>query len=299
MRTQHINKTKFITAEYSTDLLQHDVPVRVDLATLVYPYGNCFSITPPPIYGNTTEVLNTLFMGLNITPFNSSNDISANIYFMDKISSLQIYPEEHYMAGQPLKIRLNGEQPFLSSFRTEISKTQHVPGDPLLDCTEYKQNYSYNDCSTKELLGLFDHILGCHPPLLETDPHKICNKKFNISMDMEAQLFGLFRQVYFHDLRGHFKCKTPCTTYKYTTKFLHDVPFFSPSIIIVFDRTLSVAQSTFSINSQTLLTRLGGSVSSGRTLLWILITLLGACEVRNLLKMIEVSNTYLAGIAQV
>ena len=43
---------------------------------------------------------------------------------------------------------------------------------------------------------------------------------------------------------------------------------------LVFDKTISVARSTFSINSQTFLTRLGGSVSTGRTLLWILVTVL-------------------------
>ena len=41
---------------------------------------------------------------------------------------------------------------------------------------------------------------------------------------------------------------------------------------LVFDKTISVARSTLSINSQTFLTRLGGSVSTGRTLLWILLT---------------------------
>ena len=57
-------------------------------------------------------------------------------------------------------------------------------------------------------------------------------------------------------------------------------PSSNTGINLVFDRTISVTRSTFSINEQTFLTRLGGSVSSGRTLLWILVTLLGAPQVK-------------------
>ena len=47
----------------------------------------------------------------------------------------------------------------------------------------------------------------------------------------------------------------------------------------MFEKILEVGHSTFSINEQTFVTRLGGSVSGGRTLLWILVSLLGASQV--------------------
>ena len=50
-------------------------------------------------------------------------------------------------------------------------------------------------------------------------------------------------------------------------------------LIITFDNTIEIFQSTFSIDEQTFLTRLGGSVSSGRTLLWLFLTLLGGFQV--------------------
>ena len=64
---------------------------------------------------------------------------------------------------------------------------------------------------------------------------------------------------------------------------------------LVFDRTISVTRSTFSINEQTFLTRLGGSVSSGRTLLWILVTLLGAPQVKSFKVEMDLRN-FNAGI---
>ena len=140
VKTQHLNDTKFITkAGFSSNLSLRGILVKVDLAILAYPHGQCFRIRPPPGNGNSTEVISTLFLDLNVTQFNRSKDITAKIYFMAQASSLEIYPQEHDMAGHPLKVRLNGQQMFISTFRTEISKSHHVPGDPLLDCTEYKQ----------------------------------------------------------------------------------------------------------------------------------------------------------------
>ena len=58
------------------------------------------------------------------------------------------------------------------------------------------------------------------------------------------------------------------------------IPNSHTGISVIFDRTISVTRSEFSINGQTFLIRLGGSVSSGRTLLWILVTFLGVPQVR-------------------
>ena len=49
-----------------------------------------------------------------------------------------------------------------------------------------------------------------------------------------------------------------------------------PHIWFIFDPVVSVTRSSFTILSQTLVTRLGGSVSSGRTLLWAVTSLLTA-----------------------
>ena len=73
-----------------------------------------------------------------------------------------------------------------------------------------------------------------------------------------------------------------CTTTKYSSRLLQSVPHDFSTMFVVFDRTVDVARSSFSISEQTFLTRLGGSVSSGRTLLWILVTMLGAAQVVNI-----------------
>ena len=50
-------------------------------------------------------------------------------------------------------------------------------------------------------------------------------------------------------------------------------------IFIVFDQISDVSRSRFSINGLTLYSKLGGLIGAGRTLLWILVSLLGAAQV--------------------
>ena len=146
-----------------------------------------------------------------------------------------------------------------------------------MECGEYTQDKSYNDCIQNELFMSFENILGCHTPLVAREPNKMCNGRYNLSTENEEELKNIFTTFNSHNTV--FKCKRPCTTNLYTSRLIGRVPSSKTGIAVIFDRTISVTRSTFSINSQTFLTRLGGSVSSGRTLLWILITLLGASQV--------------------
>ena len=176
-------------------------------------------------------------------------------------------------------MKLKEKHPKVKTIKTQIARSIHVEDDPLLDCAVYAENNSYSKCAQKELFEVFTKEIGCVPPLLDANPKATCNKRFNFSHAKDKYLDTLFKPLYFHN--REFKCKTPCTKNVYTSSFLHASPsaISSTVLIVIFDKKLEVAQSTFSINGQTLLTRLGGSVSSGRTLLWILLSILAGSQV--------------------
>ena len=278
VNNRHINETKFITWAFYYMENEDEVFDKIDigLTNLTYPHGRCFSIRPPPLERKMSDIMmNTLYIGFNKTIFKKYKDTLFNIYFVDKINSLKIYPDENYFVGKPLQVRMTNRK---SMFKTKMSSSHHVEGDPLFECTEYTLNNSYNDCIQNELLGSFHLLLGCQPPLLAKDYNRLCNEKFNVSWAKKKEITKLFLQTYHHNLKT--KCKTPCKTTKYTTRLLYTVPDPSNAVLgIVFDKTVDVTWSTFSIDSQTFLAILGGSVSSGRTLLWLLVTLLGVSQV--------------------
>ena len=162
-------------------------------------------------------------------------------------------------------------------YKTKISKSQHVQGDPQVDCNVYTPENSYNDCIEKEIHQFFANSpIGCQPPLWTQNISSMCDQKFNFSI-FDSEILKLMFQMDFQDWKS--ECKIPCTRSMYTTRYLLKSPFNRTGLHIYFDRRVDVTHSTFSINEQTLLTSLGGSISMGRTVLWILVTLLGAVQV--------------------
>ena len=146
-----------------------------------------------------------------------------------------------------------------------------------MDYSVYTLENSYHDCIKKEIHKLFSQELGCQRPLFTEDLGSMCNQKFNVSAKKRRKIKAQFLRLHYDDWKS--KCKIPCTKNKYTTGFLIKSSYSHPQLSIIFDKTVDVTHSTFSVDEQTLLTKLGGSVSMGRTILWILVTLLGATQV--------------------
>ena len=211
-----------------------------------------------------------------------NTEVTLRIYFMDIVNSPRLYPDVMEMTGE-ISLVLNGNEAVktslnhVSSFETKIMRRHHISGDPNLDCFNYTEEHSYHDCIQKELLNMFETKIGCAPPLLAKDPNTICNKTFNLRQTEDEKVKQIFRQIFFHSMP--FDCKDPCTKNAYRTKLTHKIPKNGTSLIITFNSKINIVRAKFSTDAQTLLARLGGSVSSGRTLLWILISLLGIGQV--------------------
>ena len=250
----------------------------VHFRTLVYPHGRCMSIgLPKPKLAN--HGINCLSFGINKTFVGLQNLTSTElrVYFMDKTNSVLLYPEDMEMTGDQVKMNLEQEEPEALSFKVQISHNEHVEDDPLLGCDVYTKDNPYSICAQKELFETFKKEIGCVPPILEQDPQKMCNKKFNISIAKDKIVDSLFKPLYFHNRR--FGCKSPCTQNIFSSRFVHASPSDNMYMVIVFEKTVKLVRSSFSINGQTLLSRLGGSVSSGRTLLWVFLTILAVFQV--------------------
>ena len=116
-------------------------------------------------------------------------------------------------------------------------------------------------------------------PLAEDD-NKMCNRRFHFSKNRSRLITGMFFRVATQD--GTSRCKVPCTKSRYSTRYSFDTPSAVPGthLSIVFDQQISIVRSSFSMSDQTFLTQSGGFIGVGRTLLWILVSLLGARQVK-------------------
>ena len=193
---------------------------------------------------------------------------------MDEAGSPQLYPDELEMVGDPIEIPF---EPGIFVFKTKISKSEHVLDDPLFDCAIYTANNSFDNCRKREVMEIFEREIGCQPPPIAVDEDKMCNKKFNVSEERSNYVHTLFWSVAIPD--GKSRCKIPCTKSKFTTRRYFKTPYSYTSLNIIFDQKIPVARTRFSINGLTFLTRSGGFIGVGRTLLWILVSLLGVRQV--------------------
>ena len=105
------------------------------------------------------------------------------------------------------------KQPMLSTYKTQISRSVHIPGDPRLDCVIYTNENSYSKCINNELKDIFMNKIGCMPPLLGNYSKLICNTKLNISKQRYWDITILFWSLYYHD--REYECRKPCTKSTY------------------------------------------------------------------------------------
>ena len=192
LKHQQIGRTKIITSAKYRDGNQNFFPTGINFMGLSWPYGRCFSISPPPIEVNMTSSINTLYLNFNKAAFKRMKDMFIKIFFMDKTNSLKIYPND--MAGDLIRVSMNDHRKF--TYKTKISRTQHVLGDPLLKCSEYTLKNSYSDCTIAEIHGSFHDILDCVPPLLGNDPKTMCNERLNITKSKELKMDKIFQLLY-------------------------------------------------------------------------------------------------------
>ena len=289
---------------YTNNDIDFSDPVLA-LRTLAFPYGRCLSVSPPK---ERIRVPIRLMIEFDEGAILHQNVFSVRIFFMDNTNSLRLYPDEMEMTGPPLKLDFSSAKNSETVYKTKILRTKHVPGDPLLDCKTYTEENPFNDCVHDELLDLFREELECEPPLLAKDLSKMCNKRFNFSDVKDKELKEEFMHLYYHD--GTSKCRPPCVKNVYTSRFVLRFPGLARTLLsIVFENTIAITHSKFSIDEQTLLIRymkflmpwqkvfvgfneifmvlilmfvserLGGSVSSGRTLLWIFVSIFAATQV--------------------
>ena len=132
---------------FAEDQVLRKKPADTEFRTLAYPDGRCLSIIPPGGNSNNSSGLNTLMIHVNKTAVEDGNITNLRVYFMDKVNSVRIYPNDMEMRGDQIEMTLKGEEANVKSIKTKIFRSVHVEGDPLFDCAVYTENNSYSKCA--------------------------------------------------------------------------------------------------------------------------------------------------------
>ena len=104
-------------------------------------------------------------------------------YFSDPVNSFRFYPIAFQMKGDPIEFLQNDlvKLPQTLSYTTKIFRSSHVPGDPLLDCTEYSPNNTFDNCLKSEIAEMFEKVLNCVLPWYTGNTTRVCDNLFNMT----------------------------------------------------------------------------------------------------------------------
>ena len=237
----HFNSL-FTDIYYTKDGVSGRIDAETEFRTLSFPLGRCIVILPPN--DSPHKNLNSLAIWVNKTEVDVRNVSRLLVFFMDRVNSVGIYPNDLEMLGDQVWFDVRQIDLKVKVMKTKISKFIHVPGDPLLDCAVYTESASFGQCVRKELLTDFKRELGCVPPLLNENPESICNKTFTVSDTMSTKVKAMFKPLFFHN--KEFKCKTPCTNTVFNSKFMHSSPTKwenEMALYVAFDKRVDIRVS--------------------------------------------------------
>ena len=242
----------------------------------VYPYGRCVNLGAE--FRKKQKFDYKIFSILQQS--NSADDHRVQVFFSHPVTGAWIIPKDFELIGDSIRTKIKPGNLF-SKFKTKIRKFDNVEGDPHFECRNYNENETYNDCIEKELMEKFHRLVGCHPPLISRVEDKMCRKMFNLSkLDPSVVEIGNIVEHMVNDFESD-SCKQPCVQYQYQTKLLYRQKFDQKEnqIKIVFDQTVAVTKTSFLIGVTDLLTGIGGAISFGRTLLWIIVSSVGLVKI--------------------
>ena len=137
-----------------------------------------------------------------------------------------------------------------------------------------------------KVLSKFRNLLSCHPPFISWKREGACDKKLIITKydNLPNELNTLLQEIV--DGYKSTACKPPCQRYVFETDKLYQTTYddYKDPVRIVFSRKVTITKTYFLMSIPGFLTGLGGAVSGGRTLMWLLVTLQGCSTIVSKLK---------------
>ena len=249
-----------------------DPKVKLDYEYLSYPFGRCINLGPGIRSLNKTVDI----IEFDVVKNNFSVGSKIQINYKDPINDGFLNPVSFEMEGYLINVETDPKSHF-KKYTTKLSISDHVFGDPKFDCIAYSEENSYTRCLEEDLIKKFHNLIGCHPPIISRMKEGLCKKTFNISKEdyTTKKIYDILYEIT-NDYESKL-CKRPCRKYSFKPQKLYESTMHTDEnrVTIVFPKRVQLTKTSFLITIPNLLTGIGGAISSGQTLMWIFVTLLG------------------------
>ena len=184
-----------------------------------------------------------------------------------------VLPADTELDGDDIAIEPGRYKEKQFTIKTKISI--NLEKDPNFNCKVYENGTSFESCIGEDVVQNIRNEINCTPPWMALDYEEdICQGSLNIYKPQFEKMATLVQNLFNRDSSS---CQTPCSSVTYRS---HLDYYFSQSmkntgdkniLMIRFEESAVVYRARFSIGVDTLLTRIGGYIGGGRTLLWIVV----------------------------
>ena len=265
-RISTLKTVKEVWAYELKDIQSYKYAKRI-LKNTIYPYGRCVKIShKTQNFQNAIQIIR------------QKSNSKTRVLFRDPVNSADMIPISFEMTGDRVErqAQANETKRMRKTYKIKIKQNIQEIDDPKSECQIYTLNTTFDFCTSFDILTTMNNYLGCFPPLLSPNINKTCNTFIHKSENESQHIISWIDEMYKSYQTKN--CKKPCTHTTFETALLEEVASDFDRITLRFDQEVDITRSVFSINTHTFLTRLGGSVSLGRTSLWIFLSILGCIK---------------------
>ena len=240
---------------------------KTTLMMPLFPCGRCIRVDDPIVreYESIREVF------IETRKPQNNEDSRFKVLLIHPNTASLVLPSHQEMAGDEMVIDPNKAQ--ITQYSVQAKIHIYKEDNPNYKCTSYEKGTSFESCISKDIKRTSESLINCFPPWLETENEKnICKGHLNTSKTTFYKLQGLWDQKL---LDKETACLSPCENIIYKSKreyYTSSTSNVSASMTyILFDKTAVIYRARFTVGVITLLSRIGGYIGGGRTLLWIII----------------------------
>ena len=204
-------------------------------------------------------------------------ELAFKVFLADQLTSSYFDLHKTIMLGDGIDSQkasgLMNYQVGIRNYKVKIMEDQKLEGDPNYPCIHYNAIGKYSKCIEDEMVRQNLIFLNCTPPWMTDNEVLWCKREYDFeNLSTGVKYLNFLKGIGISEQKTG-RCLMPCTLKKFLTK---DIGSRSNNrnitgIGINFENEVEIMKSSWKIDSQTLISKIGGFIGISKNFLWLII----------------------------
>ena len=254
-----------------TDKLEWEA-VKFSLTKALTPYHKCCKVVRP----NSTYSVNQIEFAWPAFKDDGNPTIFLKVFLSDHLTASYFDLHKTTMLGD--KIDSNRATGFtevagIKNYKVKIMEDQKLEGDPKYPCVDYKKNGKYAKCLENEMVRQNLKFINCTPPWMTDNEDLWCRREYEAHTVITGLKFLNFLKDISVSEQSPGNCLMPCKSKRFLVKEIgiRGNNKNSTGISINFEKEVEITKSSWKIDTQTLISKIGGFIGISKNFLWLII----------------------------